>query len=549
MNKNKRRARPGAMSRTPPLDSASSVTSAMVQQAVALHLNGRLEQAEVLYRQVLDRHRDTFDATHLLGVVAMQAGRWVQAVDLLSRATQLNSNHPQALANFGSALLYANRPDEALRQYDRALELDPRFAGALNNHGNALQMLGRHEEAAESFRRLLELAPQFDFALGNCFQSRRHCGDWQDFSLQVADVLEALSAGRRVDRPFSFLSVSGEAAHQLECARSYAIYMCPSAQPALWTGERYTHERIRVAYISADFRAHVVSNLMVAIYERHDRERFHTIGVSLTADDGADVVIRARNSLTQFVDASRLSDDEAARLIRELEVDIAVDLTGYTQGCRPGIFARRPAPVQINFLGFPATLGVPYIDYIIADEFAIPASSESAYAECVVRMPDSFQPNDARDRNWRRYRRRCAQKSACPARASYSARSTILTSSIRPSSIFGRGSCGRFPTASCGSSVTHPPFGVICVQRLQPAALSRHASSSPRGCHPPSISRDCAWPICSRFSSVQCRCDCQRCLVVRCPRADLCWRRPRLEDGGQPAPGHRPARADYCQRH
>ena len=396
MSKNKRRARLGAMSRKPPLDSASSVTGTMVQQAMALHLNGQLEQAEALYHQVLDRQEDNFDATHLLGVVAMQTGRWAQAVELLSRATQLNSNHPQALANFGSALLYTNRPDEALRQYDRALQLDPRFAGALNNHGNALQMLGRHEEAAESFRRLLELAPQFDFALGNGFQSRRHCCDWQDFSLQVAHVLEALSAGRRVDRPFSFLSVSGSAAHQLECARSYAIYMCPSAHPALWTGERYTHERIRVAYISADFRAHVVSNLMVAIYERHDREQFHTIGVSLKADEGADVVIRARNSLTQFVDASRLSDDEAAQLIRELEVDIAVDLTGYTQGCRPGIFARRPAPVQINFLGFPATLGVPYIDYIIADEFAIPASSESAYAERVVRMPDSFQPNDER---------------------------------------------------------------------------------------------------------------------------------------------------------
>jgi protein O-GlcNAc transferase len=350
----------------------------------------------MLYNEVLRRDAHNFDATHMLGVIALQTRDYAQAYSLIGQALLFNPTHAQALANMGSACVYIGRPDEALGYYERALQANPRFAGVLNNRGNMEQLLGRHAEAAVSFARLLELDPAFDFAIGNLFQSRRHCCDWRDFERLTGEILAGLDGAKRVDRPFSFLSVSGVAAQQLRCAQIYAAYLCPQSHAPLWNGERYGHGRIRIAYVSADFRNHVVSNLMAAIYEKHDRRRFETFGVSLAPEDDSEIVQRAKRALDEFIDVSRLSDDEAAKLLRKLEVDIAVDLTGFTQGCRPGIFARRPAPVQVNFLGIPATMGVPYMDYIIADEFVVPESSEPAYSEHIARLPDSFQANDDR---------------------------------------------------------------------------------------------------------------------------------------------------------
>jgi protein O-GlcNAc transferase len=367
-----------------------------IRKAMSLQTTGRIDEAEALYRHVLRQHPDQFDATHLLGVIAMQRGQWALAIERLSKAASLQPRHAQAQANLGTALLRADRSDEGLKCYEHALELDPNFTGALNNYGNALQALGRHEEAAIALGRLKEHTPGFDYAAGAAFQSLRHSAQWEGYATRTSNLIDAVSSRKRADRPFSFLSVSGSAAHQLECARTYMNHLYPLHPSALWNGERYKHDKTRIAYLSADFKAHVVANHTSALYERHDPRHFHTIGISLTATDDSDVVQRAKRSLAEFHDGSHISDEAAAQLIRNEEIDVLVDLTGYTLGCRTGILARRPAPVQINFLGFPGTLGAPYIDYIIADDFVIPPSAAHLYAEQIVRMPHSFQTNDDR---------------------------------------------------------------------------------------------------------------------------------------------------------
>jgi protein O-GlcNAc transferase len=375
---------------------AASRPDATLRQASSLHARGELAQAQSLYQQVLCSEPKNVDALHMAGVLALQVGRLIEGIGLIEAALAIRPDQPQALANLGNGYLLVNRNEDALRSYDRALALQPGFTGVLNNRGNALQLLGRHEEAADAFARLARLAPDFDFAQGNGFHSRRQVCDWDDFTERMSGVLTGLGAGRRIDRPFSFLSVSDAGAHQLQCARLYAAYLCPTAHAPLWRGEVYDHDRIRVAYISADFRDHVVARFLAPLYERHDRQHFELIGVSLAADDGSAIVARCKAALGQFIDASRLSDQEVAARLRDLKVDVAVDLTGYTQGCRPGIFARRPVPAQANFLGFPGTLGVPWIDYIIADEFVVPESLSHLYAEKIVRLPDCFQVNDER---------------------------------------------------------------------------------------------------------------------------------------------------------
>ncbi len=367
-----------------------------MQQAAALLKQGEMEAAEHLYQQVLRRQPKAFEAMHMLGVIALHSGDPQRAVRLIAQALRFEPNNAPALANLGSALLRAHRIEDALRHYDRALQLDPGVAALLHNHGRALQLLGRHEEAAASFRRLLELLPGSELGLGNLFESQRYCCDWRDFQRCVSDLLAVVAEGSAADSPFSFLSVSDSAALQLKCAQAYSARVCPNPGPPLWTGERYGHDRIRVAYISSDFRNHIVAQMMAGLYEHHDAQRFHTIGVCLNAADSSEVVRRAKRSLGEFIDVSRLTDGEVAALLRAREIDIAVDVNGFTQGCRPGILARRPAPVQVNFLGFPGTMGATWIDYIIADAFVIPPPSEPHYAERVVRLPETFQVNDAR---------------------------------------------------------------------------------------------------------------------------------------------------------
>jgi len=308
-----------------------------------------------------------------------------------------NPRHALTHANLGTAYLLTNRLEEALRACDSALELDPLLAGGWRNRGTILHRSGRYVEAADSFQRCGEIVPGFDFALGSMFESRRYACDWRDFQPNLTAILAGVAAGRNVDRPFSFLSVSGSAEQQYQCAKLHAAYLSPRSEPAQWRGERYGHARIRVAYVSADYRAHVVMNLIAPILQAHDRQRFETIGISLAAEDGSKILQRAKRALSQFINASRLSDADTAKAIRELEVDIVVDLTGYTAGCRAGIFARRPAPVQVSYLGYIGTSGATYFDYLIADSVAIPKDRERFFSERIVRLPPSFLPADERE--------------------------------------------------------------------------------------------------------------------------------------------------------
>jgi protein O-GlcNAc transferase len=369
-----------------------------LEQAHALHAQGQLQRAALLYRTVLQREPDHSGALHRLGVLALQSGDLDTAVKLMSRTLELEPRNAQAHANIGSAYVSLRRPTEALQHYDQALALDPGFAGVFHNRGNLLQTLGRHEEAAHCFQRLLELAPDADFALGNLCHSMRHVCDWREYDAHAKAVSAGVRAGRRVIRPFALLSTTGSASEHLQCARTYARYINSAAVAPLWTGERYGHERIRIAYVSADFRDHVISHLVAPLFECHDRTLFDTIAVSLAGADDSDIVRRVKRSVSEFVVVARVSDEVAAQRIRRLGVDIAVDLTGYTQGARPGIFARRPAPIQVNYLGFPATLGEAYMDYILADEVVIPPTTLSHYTERVVHLPEVFQSNYTRQR-------------------------------------------------------------------------------------------------------------------------------------------------------
>ena len=394
-----------------------------------LHRLWRNDEALAALTRALELDPDLPEALNNRGSVLVALARPDEALADLDRAIALSPAFAEAHANRGNALAELKRCDEALASYarsielkpdfagvycgrgsmrmdrheyaaaladfDRAIELDPRHAFALANRAFVYRLMGRAEESWRDFERVLEVSPGHPYAEGGRLHAQLQCCDWTDFDRRAAHLRASVAAGAPATLPFHFLGVAGTPAEEFACARAFArserIADPAGPRPAAWA-----HDRIRVAYLSADFHAHATAYLVAELFEAHDRGSFEVVGVSYGEDDGSPMRQRLAAAFDRFVDARNMSDREIAQWMRSQEIDIAVDLKGYTAGARAGILQRRPAPVQVNFLGYPGTTGLSYIDYIVADAFVIPHGDERWYSEQVVRLPDSYQPNDSR---------------------------------------------------------------------------------------------------------------------------------------------------------
>lgn len=320
--------------------------------------------------------------------------RYAEAAASFDRALALRPDFAPAYNNRGVALLALRRQPQALADFECALRLDPGYEGALENMGNAFHDLRRYEEAARCFAALLVAAPTRPYTMGNLLNARTRSCDWDgDYLALRARVTAAVERGLRAQVPFAFLATCDSPAAQLRCARTFAADKFGAAGGPLARGRTYAHERIRVAYVSADLRHHATAFLTAELFERHDRRRFEWTALSFGPDDRSPMRRRMQCSFDHFLDVSALGDHDIASLMREREIDIAVDLQGYTADCRAGIFARRPAPVQVGYLAYPGTLGAPCMDYLIGDRHVIPQEHFPHYSEKVVHLPHCYQPN------------------------------------------------------------------------------------------------------------------------------------------------------------
>ena len=309
-------------------------------------------------------------------------------------ALRLQPDYAAAHNNRGAALRDLGRYEDALLSYDRSLALTADSAEALYNRGNILLELNRYRAAAEAYTRLLAVAPETNYIAGNIFSCHSMMSDWSSYENNASYLTQAIKNNLLVDNPFHLLAYSDSESEQLLCASNYSAIEFPPRSQALWSGEVYRHDKIRIAYVSADFREHPLSRLMVGLFETHDREHFECIAISLLPEQQTPIGQRIKAAFTQFIDVSRQNDLEVASLLRQMEIDVVVDLMGYTRNNRTGIFTYRPAPVQISYLGFPGTMGAPYIDYILADRFVIPEASQIHYAERIVYLPDTYYVTD-----------------------------------------------------------------------------------------------------------------------------------------------------------
>jgi predicted O-linked N-acetylglucosamine transferase (SPINDLY family) len=328
-------------------------------------------------------------ATALLGL-----GEHAQAMRSIDRALESRPNYAQAFLKRGHVLLDLGDAAGAVAAYERAIALDGSLEEAWFNRGLALSMLARFGDAAQSLREVLQIDPRHPYARGARLHAQLQIAHWADHAAAALAISESIERGERADFPFSFLAICDSPQRQRKCSEQFAALQ-PAAAP-LHSGECGRRERIRVAYVSADFLEHPTSYLLAGVFERHDRRRFETIGVSLREDPGSPTARRVRGAFDRYIAADARSPEGLARLIRDLDVDVAVDLMGYTGEHRAALFAHRPAPVQVNYLGFPGTTGSPHIDYLIADEFLIPEDRRGDYSECIAYLPECFQGNDDR---------------------------------------------------------------------------------------------------------------------------------------------------------
>ena len=329
------------------------------------------------------------------GNVFIQLRRFGEALAAYDHALAVRPDSAEAHCGRGNALRQLMHVEDSLAAYERALVLKSDYAECQLARGEMLLLLGRHDAARDAFARGFAIKPDQPYAEGAVLAAKLQSCDWNDLDTLRAHLIAGVKQGLpRVD-PLRMLYVLDSPADQLKCAGIWVLDRYPPSPQPLWRGERYRHDRIRVAYLSADFRHHAVAYLTAGMFEAHDRSRFETTAVSIGPETNDDMRTRLRSAFDRFLDVRTRSDQEVAELLRALEIDIAVDLSGFTENSRPHIMAQRPAPVQASYLGYSATMGASYIDYIIADQTIIPPEHAAFFTEKIVRLPDTYMANDA----------------------------------------------------------------------------------------------------------------------------------------------------------
>jgi predicted O-linked N-acetylglucosamine transferase (SPINDLY family) len=364
-----------------------------------LQTGGRHREAVGAYRRALAAEPDGRRARYNLATALMAEGEAEAAEREFRALLAADPAHAEALNNLGALVERQGRLAEALALFERAAAARPEMAEGWFNLGNLLDKADRLAEAETALRRAAELAPQSPKTLGALVHTLRKACAWDGLDA-LGERLRALVLAGAADAdgqslsPFSALSLPFTEAEQREVARRHARWLERSARGRLLPPPPSVRDRLRVGYLSADFREHPVAHLMAGVFPLHDRRRFAVHGYSVGVDDGSQYRRRIAAAIERFVDMAGAPAQAIAGRIRDDGIDVLVDLTGYTAHGRSEVLALRPAPVQVNYLGYPGTMGADFVDFILADAIVIPPQAAPHFDERVVHLPGSYQPNE-----------------------------------------------------------------------------------------------------------------------------------------------------------
>jgi len=355
---------------------------------------GRHEEALFYYEKSIKLDPQYFQAHGNYGKALHDLKRFSESLTFYDHAILINPFFIDCLINKGVSLNELKRFDEAIAHYDKALSLKPDYAEGWSNKGTTLNELRRFDEAIAHYDKALSLKPDIDWISGNLLHIKMNICSWSGLAESLKDFSKKVVANEKFINPFPLLALSDDALLHKKSSKIYIqskYPFNPVLEPIL---RRPQSQKIRVGYYSADFHNHATGCLMAELFELHDKSQFELVGFSFGPITNDEMRQRLEKSFDQFIEVGNRSDIEIAQLSRDLNIDIAVDLKGFTQDARTGIFSHRAAPIQVNYLGYPGTLGADYMDYIIADKTLIPPELQSCYSEKVVYLPNSYQVND-----------------------------------------------------------------------------------------------------------------------------------------------------------
>lgn len=354
------------------------------------------EAAEAAYRKALILQPDSAEACYNLAIMLARTSQWVEAAEYCNKAIALAPERAEPYGQLSDIYLAQNRTEDALDCLRAGLRVAPGHPELQYNLGFALSVKGDLPAAKHAYIQALKANPDHAAALSALLYVKRQLADWDgidDLSIRLA---KGLDAGWQQISPFSYLAEPSSRQQQLRCARLWTaglqqrLNLQPALPPARQPGDHLT-----IGYLSADYYRHPTAYLAAGLFEHHDREKFRVIGYSNSRDDDGAIRRRLQAAFDDFVDIRALSPAEAAQRIRADGVDILVDLKGHTLEAATAVMALRPAPVQVNYLGYPGSMGAEYIDYIIGDEVVTPFADAADYDEHIVQLPGSYQVNDS----------------------------------------------------------------------------------------------------------------------------------------------------------
>lgn len=369
--------------------------AALNNRGISLRELGRFDDAIANYDRLIAIKSDFADAHYNLGNLLSMLGRYAEARASFERALALTPNDASTLIGYATALRKLGRGAEAVKVLNRVLAADPNNVLALVNRGHILSDLHAYADAIASYEKALKIEPTNRQARSPLAWAALAICDWAVTEPLIEDLKTQVRDRRSVVQPFTFLACSDNPELQRACAQSFVTDFVPvlprplcsdSPRPA----RRGPSDRIRIGYLSADFRLHPTAHLVARLLELHDRSKFTVLGVSTGEDDASGERRRIAGAVDEFLDVPARPDRETAELIHERGVDILVDLNAHTRSGRLGILANRPAPLQVNYLGYPGTAGARFVDYIIADETILPDGSDAFFTEQIVRLPSYY---------------------------------------------------------------------------------------------------------------------------------------------------------------
>lgn len=355
---------------------------------------GQNELALEYFTRAVKAHPSIAQGYHARGKLLTDMGRFNEALECYKEGAKVDSKHPGIYINIAALLQFLNRHKEALTVLHEASEIIPDHVLLLEGQGILLTQFKEFKLAANMFQRILEVDPHSKKGYSQLMLCRTHDCDWSDYEMIKSRIETGIQDGSRICAPLTFMGISADVALVKQATLGYVHEKFNTSNPALWSGEVYKHPKKRVAFISADFRIHPVGYLLISMLEKANKDEYELIGISIGINDNSDLWRRYRCAFDHYLDCQTKTNIEIAKFLRALEVDIVIDLSGHTEGERLEVLSHRPCPVQITYLGFPGSLCLPFVDYLITDPRTVPQEFRDSFSEKILELTHCYLPRD-----------------------------------------------------------------------------------------------------------------------------------------------------------